>query len=100
MSRPIIPCRSRFPLPLCAFALACLAGTAVNAQESIRPSGISSLAADARQEQASKLRGQFMQVGPVKVDASAQIEFEMNDNVGTQFDPDIVCALLRVIEAS
>ena len=74
--------RSRLPRTLSAFALACLAGAAVHAQESIRPSGISSLAADAREEQASKVRGEFMRLGPVKVDASAQVELEFNDNVG------------------
>ena len=65
------------------FALACFAGLAANAQESIRPSGISSLAADAReQQQTATTRGDFMRFGPVNVDASAQMEFEFNDNVG------------------
>ena len=54
----------------------------MNAQESIRPSAISSLAEDARQEQISKAHGDFMRVGPVKVDASAEVGFEVNDNVG------------------
>ncbi|MEI7819756.1 MAG: outer membrane beta-barrel protein [Verrucomicrobiota bacterium] len=67
---------------LCTFALACLAGVRADAQESIRPSGISSLAADARQEQVSKLRGHIMQLGPVKVGASVQMDLEVNDNVG------------------
>ncbi|MEO6788117.1 MAG: hypothetical protein ABI318_18485 [Chthoniobacteraceae bacterium] len=67
---------------LAAFALACLGGATAGAQESIRPSGISSLAADARQEQESKTRGDFLKFGPVNVDASAQVELEYNDNVG------------------
>ena len=70
------------PAALCAFALACLAGARVNAQESIRPSGISSLAADARAEQAAKTRGDFIKLGPVNVDASAQMGLEVNDNIG------------------
>ena len=82
MSRPSISHHSCLPKTLCAFALTCLAGAKVNAQESIRPSGISSLAADARQEQASKARGEFMRLGPVKVDASVQMDLEVNDNVG------------------
>ena len=73
---------SRLPRTLCAFALACLAGSALRAQESIRPSGISSLAADAREEQNAKVHGEFMRIGPVNVDASAQMELEANDNVG------------------
>jgi len=73
---------SFFPETLCAFAIACLQGTALQAQESIRPSGISSLAADARQEQAPKTRGDFMKFGPVNVDASAEMGIEVNDNVG------------------
>ena len=72
----------RFSGPLCASALACFAGSSLHAQESIRPSGISSLAADARQEQAAKTRGDFMQFGPVNVDASAEMGFEVNDNIG------------------
>ena len=70
------------PRTFCAFALACLAGVSAHAQESIRPSGISSLAADARQEQALKTRGDFMKFGPVNVDVSADIGIEVNDNVG------------------
>ncbi len=77
-----IPNHSQFFKTLCAFSLACLAGIGAHAQESIRPSAISSLAADARQDQLSKLRGDFMRFGPVKVDASAQMELELNDNVG------------------
>jgi hypothetical protein len=74
-----------FPLPkaLCAFAFACLAGATVHGQESVRPSSMSSLAADARQEQqTSTLRGDFMKFGQVKVDASAQMDVEYNDNIG------------------
>ena len=73
---------THFPKALCAYALACLAGTTVSAQESIRPSGISSLAADARQQQLSKVHGDFIRLGPVNVDASAQMELEFNDNIG------------------
>ena len=65
-----------------ALALSCVAGATVNAQDSIRPSAISSLAADAQQEKVSKTHGDFMRFGPVNVDASAQIELEYNDNVG------------------
>ena len=54
----------------------------MHAQESIRPSGISSLAADARLEQATKTRGNFIRLGPVNVDASAEMGIEVNDNVG------------------
>ena len=54
----------------------------MHAQESIRPSGISSLAADARLEQATKTRGDFMKIGPVNVDASVEMGIEVNDNVG------------------
>ena len=82
MSRFRVPHRFGLPKTLCAFAFACLAGVNVNAQESIRPSGMSSLAADARQEQTSKLRGEFMRFGPVKVDTSVQMGLEVNDNVG------------------
>jgi hypothetical protein len=74
--------RRRLPRTLCAFALACLAGAKAHAQESIRPSGISSLAADARAEEVSKLRGDFISIGPVKADASAQMGLEVNDNIG------------------
>ena len=82
MPRICIPNQSHFSKTLCAFAFACLAGARADAQESIRPSGISSLAADARQEQTSKLRGEFMRFGQVKVDTSARMDLELNDNVG------------------
>jgi hypothetical protein len=85
-----MPQLSEFPNPqqsflnrtLFLFSLACLAGATVCAQESIRPSGISSLAADAREDHVSKTRGDFMKFGPVNVDASVQLELEYNDNVG------------------
>ena len=82
MPRSCSPKQSYFSTTLCAVALACLAGARADAQESIRPSGISSLAAEARQEQTSKLRGEFMRFGPVKVDASVRMDLELNDNVG------------------
>ena len=54
----------------------------MSAQESIRPSGIGAAAADARQDQVSKARGDFMKFGPVNVDASVQMDLELNDNIG------------------
>src|SRR6185436_1010522 len=39
-------------------------------------------ASDVRQDQLSRVQGGFMQIGPVNVDASAQVELEANDNVG------------------
>jgi hypothetical protein len=73
---------SRIPKTLCAFALTCFAGAAANAQESIRPSAISAAAADTRQGSISTTRGDFMRLGPVNVDASAEMGVEVNDNVG------------------
>ena len=75
---------SCLPKTLCAVALACLAGARVTAQESIRPSGTGSLAADARLEQAkaAEVHGAFMKFGPVNVDASAGVDLEVNDNIG------------------
>jgi Outer membrane protein beta-barrel domain len=73
---------TRLPRTLCVFALACLSGSAVHAQESIRPSGVSSLAADARQEMATRTSSEFMRLGPVNVGASAEVGIEVNDNVG------------------
>ena len=84
MPRFSSPRHSSVPKTLCAVALACLAGAKVDAQESIRPSGTSSLAADARQEQAhaTKAHGEFMKFGPVNVDASVALDLEVNDNIG------------------
>lgn len=72
----------RLQKTLCSAALACFSGIAVHAQESIRPSQISSLASEARQEQPIGTQGGLMRLGPVNVDASAQMDLEFNDNVG------------------
>ncbi len=82
MPRPSILLNSRLTKTLCACAFAGISVGKVIAQESIRPSGIGAAAADARQDQASKARGSFMQVGPVKVDASVSLDLEVNDNIG------------------
>ncbi len=67
---------------LCACALAGLSVGTVIAQESIRPSGIGAAAADVRQDQVSKVQGGFIKLGPVNVDASVQMDLELNDNIG------------------
>ena len=62
--------------------MACFTGVTVKAQDSIRPSGIGELAADARGPQAAAARSQFMRIGPVDVNASAELGVDYNDNVG------------------
>ncbi len=82
MSRPSTLLNSRLTKTLCACAIAGIAVGKMSAQESIRPSGIGAAAADARQDQVSKARGDFMKFGPVNVDASVQMDLELNDNIG------------------
>jgi hypothetical protein len=82
MSRPSILLNFRLTKTLCACAFAGIAAGKVTAQESIRPSGISAAAADTRQDQAAAVRGDFMRFGPVNVDASVQVDLELNDNIG------------------
>ena len=67
---------------LCAFALGCITGAGVNAQESIRPSAIGGAASDTSQEPMSTGPGRFMRLGPVNVNASAQMGIDFSDNVG------------------
>lgn len=76
------PDHARFRNVFRASALAFMSGMSALAQESIRPSGISSLATDARETRKPTVEGQFMRLGPVNVDASAGLEVEFNDNIG------------------
>jgi hypothetical protein len=73
--------RSLLSRTQCAFAVACLLGASVYAQESIRPSLIGAEASNARKPQTSLVRSDFMRFGPVNVSASAGVEVEFTDNV-------------------